>query len=403
MGLRDRVVNFVRSKDLSTRAIDSFEDHPGLTDQLLAAQGIRSVPWRALGITEALAVPAYGRAVELIASLVGALPLLSYYDGALEATTPRIVARPDPWQSARDFQFGIAWNMASRGTAILYAAAIDADGEPLSILNLPTAECAIDWDDRQIERVVTWRGRVLSPARVRIIRLDPIPDSAWGSGPLQRTGAAISAAAEADEWAARYFAEGGVPAVHLHSQAKLTDAEAETIRGRWIDRASTVRVTSGGVVTASPLGVSPHDAQLLDARMHSRGEASVLFGMPGKLLEYASAGSSLTYQNVGDLMTEFVRTTLAPLYLVPIEAALTDFLVRRRTVRFDLAELQRADPKTRFDIHAIAISNGIYDAQYAQVAEGIAPGAATTAPTPGPGPTPTIPDAYGMGAGAVML
>jgi hypothetical protein len=131
--------------------------------------------------------------------------------------------------------------------------------------------------------------------------------------------------------------------------------------------------------------------------MHSRGEAAVLFGMPGKLLEYAEQGSSLTYQNVGDLMTEFVRTTLAPSYLVPIEAALTDFLVRRRTVRFDLSELQRADPKTRFDIHAIAIAQGIYDAQYAQVAEGIAPGAATTAPTPGPGPIPSIPDAYGVG------
>jgi HK97 family phage portal protein len=398
MGIRDRVVEFVRARDLSTRSLDSFEDHPGLTEQLLAVQGIHSTPWRSLGVAEALAVPAYGRAVQIIASLVGALPLESYYDGALERPTPRIVARPDPWQTARDFQYGVAWNMASRGTAILYAAAVDTDGEPLSILNLPTAECQIDWDERHIERIVTWRGRALATARVRIVRLDPVPESAWGSGPLQRTGAAISAAAEADEWAARYFAEGGVPATHLHSQAKLTDAEAEAIRSRWQERASTVRVTSGGVMTAAPLGVSPHDAQLLDARMHSRGEAAVLFGMPGKFLEYAEQGSSLTYQNVGDLMTEFVRTTLAPLYLSPIEAALTDFLVRRRSVRFDLAELQRADPKTRFDIHAIAIAQGIYDAQYAQVVEGIAPGASSTAPTPGPGPIPSIPDAYGVAA-----
>lgn len=397
MGIVDSVRQYVRSRDLATRSIDPG-DLPGIDAQLEAVQGLRSVPWRPLGIREALSVPAYGRAVQLIASLVGSLPLRSYYDGALETPTPRIVARPDPWQTVRDFLFGIAWNMASRGTAILYAASLDTDDEPLSILNLPTAECAIEWDDRRIERVVTWRGRQLASERVRIVRLDPIPDDPWGWGPLQRTGAAISAAAEADEWAARYFAESGVTSVHLHSQAKLTDPEAAAIHDRWLERTSAVRVTSGGVMTASPLGTAPRDAQLLEARMHSRGEAAVLFGMPGKFLEYAEQGSSLSYQNVGDLMTEFARTTLVPLYLSPIEAAITDFLVRRRTVRFDLDQLQRADPKTRFDIHAIAIANGIYDAQFAAVAEGIAPGGANVVPVPAPGPFPTIPDGQGAGA-----
>lgn len=398
MGLRGRLVEFWTGRDLATRAIDSFLDQPGLTDQLLAVQGLRTSPWRQLGIREALSIPGYGRAVQLIASLVGSLPLRSYYDGALETIAPRIVARPDPWISARDFKYGVAWNMASRGTAILYAAAVDADGEPLSILNLPTEECAIDWDDRRIERRVTWRGRELAPGRVRILRLDPIPGEAWGSGPLQRTGAAISAAAEADEWAARYFAESGVIATHLHSQAKLTDNEADAIRRRWIENGSSVRVTSGGVLTASPLTTSPKDAQLHDARMFGRGEASVIFGIPGKLLEYAMAGSSLTYQNVGDLMTDLVRSTLAPLYLTPIEEAITDLLVRRRVVRFDVAELQRADPQTRYAIHAIAIDKGIYDAQYAAVQEGIAPGAANVAPVSAPGPVPSIPDGYGAGS-----
>jgi HK97 family phage portal protein len=336
--------------------------------------------------------------VQLIASLIGSLPMGSYYDGARETPTARILARPDPFQLGRDFYFGVAWNMASRGTAVLYAAAVDGDNEPLSILNLPTSEVQIDWDDRQIERVVTWRGRRLDSSRVRIVRLNAIPGTAWGEGPLQLTGAAISAAAEADEWAARYFHESGVTATHLHSQAKLTDAEAAAIRDRWIEKTSAVRVTSGGLMTASPLGTAPRDAQLLDARMHARGEAAVMFGIPGKLLEYAEQGSSLTYQNVGDLMTEFVRTTLAPLYLSPIEDSMTDFIVRRRTARFDLSELQRADPKTRFDIHAIAIDKGIYPAEYAAVLEGIQPGSIQTAPVAPAGEQPAIPAGVSSGA-----
>lgn len=398
VGKVETLRRFWSGTDLAQRSIDSFTDAPGLTEQLLAVQGMRVVPWQKLGIREALSVPAFGRAVGLIASLVGALPIRTYYDGVLESPTDRVVARPDPFQLGRDFYFGVGWNMASRGTAILYAAALDVDGEPLSILNLPTRECQIDWDDRQVERVVTWRGRELSPARVRIVRLYADPESAWGLGPLQMTGAAVTAAAEADEWAARYFAESGVAAVHLHSQAKLLDSEAEAIRQRWIEKTSAVRVTSGGVMTAAPLGTPPKDAQLLDARMHGRGEAAVMFGMPGKLLEYAESGSSLTYQNVGDLMTDFARTTLAPSYLSPIEDAITDFVVRRRTARFDLDDLQRADPKTRFDIHAIAIAQGIYDAEYAAIQEGIKPGAGATAPVPAAGQRPAIPDGYGMGA-----
>lgn len=391
MGPIDRVRQLWTGSDLATRAIDSFTSAPGLTEQLLAVQGLHSAPWPKLGIRDALSVPAYGRAVGLIASVIGSLPLRSYYDGALEPT-PRILARPDPFQLGRDFYFGAGWNLASRGTAILYAAAVDADGAPLSILNLPTSECQIEWDDRKIERRVRWRDRDLAPERVRIVRLYADPETAWGIGPLQLTGAAITAAAEADEWAARYFAESGVIATHLHSQAKLTDTEADAIRQRWIEGSSSVRVTSGGLLTATPLTTAPKEAQLLDARMHSRGEAAVMFGMPGKLLEYVEQGSSLTYQNVGDLMTEFVRTTLAPLYLTPLEDAMTDFMVRRRTARFDLDELQRADPKTRYEIHAIAIDKGIYAADYAAVLEGIKPGAESTAPVPTAGAQPSIPD-----------
>lgn len=402
VGAFDQLARFVFGRDLEARSIDSFADSPGLTEQLAAAQGIRLTPWRARGIREALGTPAIGRAVELIASLVGQLPLRSYYDGQLETPSPRIVARPDPFQSSRDFKFGIAWNMASRGTAVLYAAAVDNERVPLSILNLPIHECQIEWDARKIERVVKWRGRELERERVRVIRLDAVPGEAWGSGPLQRTGAAVSAAVEADEWAARFFAENGVTATHLHSQAKLTSDEADAIADRWKEKTSSVRVTSGGVLTAAPLGTTPRDAQLMDARMFGRGEAAVMFGMPGKLLEYAMSGSSLTYQNIGELLTEFARVTLIPLYLAPIEETLTDFLVRRRTVVFDVDQLQRPDPKTRFEIHKTAIETGIYDAEYAAIQEGIRPGSGATAPVPAAGPRPDVPDGFGTGARVIQ-
>jgi phage portal protein BeeE len=403
MGLRTSVGNFLTPPHrrelpaLTTRSIDSFVDEPGLTEQLLYAQGLRSTPYRAMGIRDALSIPAYLRAAQLVAGLIGGLPLLAYRNGQLLNPTPRIVARPDPFQIVRNFLFGVGWNVATRGEAILYAAAVDTDGEPLSILNLPTHEVTVEWaDESQLVKSWSWRGRRLAPDRVRHVPYICPPGELRGVGPLQLIGAAVSAAVEADEWAARYFAESGLTSVHLHSEAKLTDAEADVIRERWIGNVGSVRVTSGGLMTSNEFGTSPHDAQLIEARMHARGEAAVAFGIPGKLLEYASAGSSLTYENVGELMTDFARSTLAPMYLVPIEQSITDFLVRSLTVRFDLDELLRPDPRTRFDIHKIAIEAGIYPAAYAAQVEGISSGDPSTAPVPAPGPIPTgLPSAEG--------
>lgn len=402
MGLLDRMARLMGDSELlTTRSIDSFSSMPGLTEQLLYAQGLRSQPWRAMTPRDALTVPAYQRAVTLIAGLMGGLPLQSYRNGALENPTPRIVARPDPFQIARNFLFGIGWNMASRGEAVLYAAGVDGDGEPVSILNLPLHELQVEWwDDSQLERRWSWRGRELARERVRHIPYILQPGELRGVGPLQLTGAALSVAVEADEWAARYFGEGGIVATHLHSESRLSDKEADAIRDRWIEQRSSVRVTSGGLLTAATLGADPKQLQLVESRLHSRGEAAVAFGIPGKLLEYAAQGSSLTYENVGDLLTEFARATLSPMYLVPVEQSITDLLVRSRTVRFDLMELLRPDPKTRFDIHAIAIDKGIYPPEYAAQVEGIVPGAASTAPIPAAGPSPSVPAATSAAAGA---
>lgn len=391
--------------DLSTRAIDSFADAPGLTEQLLAAQGLRSQPFRAVSVNELLSVPSIERAVTLIAGLTGSLPLLAYRNGAPLIPTPRIVARPDPFCTARNFGFGVGWNLATRGEAILYAAAIDGDGAPVSILNLPLHEVEVTWrDDLELVRKYTWRGRELDSARVQHVFYVYRTGELRGLGPLQLVGAAFSVAVEADEWAARYFGEGGLTSVHLHSEAKLSDPEADLIKQRWIDQRSSVRVTSGGVLGASNLGINPQDSQLTESRMFGRGEAAVAFGIPGKLLEYAASGSSLTYENVGEVMTDFARATLSPMYLIPIEQAITDFLTRSTVARFDLDQLQRADPKSRYEVHAIAIDKGIYPPEYAAMIEGITPGAVVTAPAP-PAATESVPvpSAQGAALGSVTI
>jgi hypothetical protein len=91
-------------------------------------------------------------------------------------------------------------------------------------------------------------------------------------------------------------------------------------------------------------------------------------------------------------MHVFVDTCLGPLYLEPIEQALSDLLTRSTVARFNVKGFLRADIKTRYEVHKTAIETGIYGPDYAQREEGILPGDVEFAPVPfaPPSAVPTV-------------
>jgi phage portal protein BeeE len=107
-----------------------------------------------------------------------------------------------------------------------------------------------------------------------------------------------------------------------------------------------------------------------------------MFGIPGHLLEYAVQGSSLTYQNIGEVGAELVRFTLAPGYLEPIEVGISDLLTRSTVARFNAEGIYRADIKTRFEVYQIGTGSGVLTIPEARKAEGLDPGGVETAPMP---------------------
>jgi phage portal protein BeeE len=116
--------------------------------------------------------------------------------------------------------------------------------------------------------------------------------------------------------------------------------------------------------------------------MFERGEVALMFGIPGRLLEYAESGTSVTYANVGDLATELVRLTLAPLYLEQIEQAFSDLLPRGHEVRFDVEGFERADIKTRYEVYEKAIALGVMDPETVAGKEGLSGASPEARPTP---------------------
>jgi HK97 family phage portal protein len=149
----------------------------------------------------------------------------------------------------------------------------------------------------------------------------------------------------------------------------LTAEEAARLKRQWLgqdengtligdSKSNTFRVADSGM-DVQPHQVNPESAQLLESRQHSSGNAATMFGINGHLLNYVASGSSLTYQNVGEVFVDFVRTSLAPGYMVPIEDAISDLLPRPQTARFNADELYRADIKTQADVYSTLVTAGM--------------------------------------------
>ena len=399
MGFMDPLRNMVTwfSDPPTTLSHAEPESAVGVLERLTSH--VSSRPWRLPSVNEALGVPALQRAASLISGTTGMLSMQGVRNGEVMEVSPPLLARPDPYHDATEFYSGTAGDMAKYGEFVWWIASLDTDGHAAALIRVPLHELRVEDNvSNRLLPVYRWgsiQSTRYSPANPKgrfVHRKYPLADpfQLRGRGPLQMCGAAASVAVEAQNWAANFYAEGGYPSINLHDPGELTEEEAEKMRTKWVSTpANTPQVTSGALELRN-VPVNTIGAQMLDGRQYNNGDAARIFGMPGSLLEYQMPGSSLTYQNLEGEFTKLIRTCLQPLYLEPIEAAMSDLLTRSTAARFNIKSFLRADAHTRFRIHKLAIDAGIYDVVHAQREEGILPGDIEYAAVP-PSPPTAIP------------
>jgi HK97 family phage portal protein len=381
-----------RIAGLQTRAIDSYTSYPGLEAQLLAVQGLTDRPWRYPGVNEALGTPAIFRAVTLIANTTGSLAIEAYRRGVKlpDEETPRVIKRPDPFTIPRNFYRDSAYFLATRGECWWWVGARDTDGLAMSLIVVPPWEITIERTDDRLRPKILWLNKEMRREDMRHLTFLRDDSGYRGVGPLQLCGAAMSVAVEAQEWAANFYAEGGYPSVLIKSAVELggnpgvdAETEADQLRAQWVARDhNTPRVIDPGIESVDVTEVNEAGAQMLASRDHNNGDAARMFGIPGALMEYATSGSSLTYQNVAEVYRQFVQTCLAPNYLEPIEQELSDLLPRTTVARFNVKGLLRADAKTRAEVYNLLVPLGVMSAEQAATEEGYLPGDIEFAPIP---------------------
>lgn len=351
--------------------LDPDVSWPDIDTQLLSRQRSQGGLLIKASVKEALGIPAIYRAVSLLSQVASSLQLKEYRN-EVEIPAAPVVRRPQKEWTPGAFTRDTVFYMASRGEAIWLVTERDVAGFASDLVPVAPETMQSDWNGIRHD----WyrigndgRRRDFNPRDVVHIPLMRDPSTGRGIGPLQSCGVAANVAVEADQWAARYFL-GSIPSIYLESKVPLAGNDPDEIKSRWLQDPPNVPKVGYGIEPHN-LGIDPETAQLTASRMYSRGESALMFGIPGRMLEYSESGTSITYASVGDLATELIRLTLGPAYLEQIEQAFSDLRPRGTEVRYDVEGFERADIKTRYEIHAQAIASGIYDAEYAASKEGV--------------------------------
>lgn len=368
-------------------------------DQIQAAIDARLARF---GVADALRMPSIRRARDLTTTVGAMFDPVTYRDGQA-VPNARIVARPDPYRSRYDWQRMALDSLFVTGDLFCLLGDRDSTGAPGFAIVLDPSEVFVAWDDRRFLPRYRWRNRDLVLGEsIAHIALARAPGQLRGRSALADALPFLGTLAAQEEYAALFFASGGVPTTVLRAQAKLTKDEAERLKAQYIGDGTQeqVRVAGSGLDLSFP-GVDPRAAQLDQARDYGNTVVARLFGIPAPLLIVNTAGSSLTYQNVGQVVHTFARQTLYPMYLSPLEALLSDLTPETDTVRFASSELERADLGTRVGIYGDLVAMGALEAQEVRQAEGWKPaqaGAPTDVvghePTPEPASSTAAPTEY---------
>jgi HK97 family phage portal protein len=362
--------------------VQARSDYPSWDEQMATVWRRASTPaFRTPGVEEALGVPAIFGAVSLISNTVGSLSLEGYRQGSLLDEPPRLIVRPNPRSTPRDFFRDTAFYMATRGEAWWWIAARDSDGMALSLFPIPPWEITVDPNDaNRLRPTIKWGDRTIPNDDLRQITYLPGRDGR-GKGPLQLAGAAVSVSVEAEAWAANFFS-GSIPSMIGTTDMPMDEQELEALDRQWTEKPPNLPrwLTNGVKMGESPF--DPQRAQLTESRQHQVGDVARMFNMPGRLLEHQIGGASLQYQNQADIWADYQRRCLSPHYLEPIEQTISDLLTRSTVARFNTDQLLRADPKTRAEVYEKLVPIGVVSPEEARKREGYAPGNVDYAPVP---------------------
>jgi HK97 family phage portal protein len=320
-----------------------------------------------------MTVPAIARARNIIAGSISGLPIYRYTQDGRDLLPAPWMRQPDPLVTR---QTTMAWTIDSLFFyGVAYWQVLDVyaeDGRPNRFRWI---------DPVRVSTELNREGTMVDHYKVDGKR---VPDRGAGSlvvfsgyedGLLRRAGRTIRTAIQLEQ-AALTYAETPSPMVALkNSGSPLPTGKVNELLAAWREarnRSATAYLNES--IDIERVGFSPSEMALTEARMATAQELARAAGIPPWYLG-VDAGSSMTYQNVGNSRRDLLDFALMP-FITAIEQRLSlgDILVARENVKFDLTDFLRSSPIERAQLYQALVPLGILSPEEVRQLEDLAPG-----------------------------
>ncbi len=190
-----------------------------------------------------------------------------------------------------------------------------------------------------------------------------------GLSPIGAAREALGGALAMEEFANRFFSQGGMPAGTvtfpgwLTPEQKIEAQEALNKMVGGLGNAHQVALFQGGMKPEPWNTMNLEEMQFIFSRKFSVLEICRFYRVPPHMVAELEKGAS--YASIEQMSQEFVMFTLMP-YLTRFEASASKWLLpaeerRRFFLRFNFEGLLRADSKGRAEMYSIMVQNGIFN------------------------------------------
>ena len=216
---------------------------------------------------------------------------------------------------------------------------------------------------RERGRRVYWvDGERFSELEIGHVRGVMWPGSDVGLSPVEAARQSIGQGMSAQEYGARFFADGATMSGVIEVPGELAPDKAREMARAWSkrhggkDKAHLPGVLQGGA-SWKQTGVTNDQAQFLETRRFTAAEiAASMFLIDPPEMGIGVEGQSLTYSNLEQRNIRKVQVTFLP-WIVRLEQFLSSLMPGKQYVHLNVDGLLRGDQKTRMSSYAIGIQN----------------------------------------------
>jgi HK97 family phage portal protein len=321
----------------------------------------------------ALEVPAVWCAVNFIANTIASLPLQVFRKSGegrdtVESDPLYGILHDAPNDELTSFMWrkGTMVNVLLRGRGVSFIERNKA-GRVMNIWPLDTDKLTIERKSGRKLYHYDDGGRKVTYAATEVLDLTFMlkPDGVSHVDPVTKLKGAVGLSLALDEYARKFFANGGVPPLALYgpmpspaAAARASQDVEKAVREANAERRNVMIMPTGHELKA--VGVDPDKSQMVESRRMQIEEIARIYGLPPVFLQDLTHGTFSNTEQQDLALTKHLISQWVKAWEQELNLKLFSARNRTKFCEFNIDGLLRGEFRTRMEGYAKGIQNAIY-------------------------------------------